>query len=400
MRVSLRGRMVAAVLNIPVGLMNSSCPANALSRAAGRLPASMLGRVTRRMVFSLIAPCLILAGMALAGCGSGGDGTGLSGRIQIDGSSTVYPLTEAVAEEFMKEHPRVRVTVGVSGTGGGFSKFVRGETDISDASRPIRASEDELAETNGIEYIELPVAYDGLAVVVHPENDWVECLTVDELDRIWQPGSDIDNWSQIRPDFPDRPLALYGAGTDSGTYDYFTAAISGEEGASRADFTASEDDNVLVQGISGDRNALGFFGLAYYENNPDKLKLLGVDDGNPDNGEGCIKPSVETVNNGTYQPLARPEFIYVRASRADDPAVQTFVTFYLENAAALAREVEYVPLTEEAYRLAQQRFDARMTGSMFEEYGSAVNVRIVDLLREHQPAVADTAQTAAADPDA
>lgn len=346
---------------------------------------------------SFVLPCLALVAMVLGGCGSGGDGTGLSGRIQIDGSSTVYPLTEAVAEEFMKEHPRVRVTVGVSGTGGGFSKFVRGETDISNASRPIRASEDEQASANSIEYIELPVAYDGLAVIAHPENDWVDCLTVDELDRIWQPGSDIDNWSEIRDEFPDRPLTLYGPGTDSGTYDYFTAAVSGEEGASRSDFTASEDDNVLVQGISGDRNALGFFGLAYYENNADRLKLLGVDDENPDNGEGCIKPSAETVNNGTYQPLARPEFIYVRADRAEDAAIQAFVTFYLENAAELAREVEYVPLAEEAYQLAQQRFDGRATGSMFEEHGSAVDVRIIDLLRENQPAATDTAQTASAE---
>ncbi len=344
--------------------------------------------------------CTVLAPLVLFGCGSDADEGGLRGRVMVDGSSTVYPLTEAVAEEFMKEHPRVRVTVGVSGTGGGFSKFVRGETDVSNASRPIRAVEAQQADANGIEYIELPVAYDGLAVVVHPDNDWVECLTTQELRRIWEPGSEIDTWNQIRPEFPNRPIALYGPGTDSGTYDYFTAAIVGEEGASRSDFTASEDDNVLVQGISGDRNALGFFGLAYYENNQDRLKLLGIDDQNPDNGEGCIQPSAETVNNGTYQPLSRPEFIYVRADRANDPAVEAFIEFYLEHAAELAREVEYVPLAQEAYQLTLERFRNRVTGSMFEEKGSAVDVRILDLLKRSQTNARDTTQAATAPSDA
>ncbi len=331
--------------------------------------------------------------LILAGCGGGDSGDQLSGTIQIDGSSTVYPITEAVAEEFMKEHPRVRVTVGISGTGGGFSKFVRGETDVSDASRPIRPEEAQLADENGIQYIELPVAYDGLSIIVHSQNDWAECLTVEELRRIWEPGSEIDNWNEVRSDFPDRPLKLYGAGTDSGTYDYFTAAIMGEEGASRATFTASEDDNVLVQGVAGDQNSLGFLGLAYYESNQNKLKLLGVDDGDPTNGEGCIKPSVETVNSGEYQPLARPEFIYVRASRAESEAIQTFIRFYLNNGGELAREVGYVPLSDAAYDLALQRFEKRMTGSMFGGEGSVVGVRMSELLQ--QELGADTTATPA-----
>jgi len=334
----------------------------------------------------------VLLVLLLAGCGRGQQEGQLSGAVHIDGSSTVYPLTEAVAEEFMKQYPGVRVTVGISGTGGGFSKFVRKETDINDASRPIRPVEDSLARQNGVEYIELPVAYDGIAIVVNPQNDWVECLTVEELRRIWEPNSTITRWNQVRPSFPDRPLNLYGAGTDSGTYDYFTAAIVGEEHASRSDFTASEDDNVLVQGVSGDPNALGFIPLAYYEENMDKLKAVAIDDGNPDNGEGCILPSPETVNNGTYQPLSRPIFIYVNAERANDPAVEAFVEFYLQHAAALAPEVGYVPLTAEAYELALERFRNRVTGSIFGGEGSQVGVRVVDLLRLERQSTEGTAE--------
>lgn len=377
--------------------MASSRPTDPCSLNFGTVLHRMLRAGTAaRSVQSLPLLSATLALFMLLGCGSSDQEDGLQGRVTIDGSSTVYPLTEAVAEEFMLEHPRVRVTVGVSGTGGGFSKFVRDEIDVSDASRPIRPVEANTAAQNGVEYIELPVAYDGLAVVVHPENDWVECLTVQALEQIWQPGSAIDNWNQIRSDFPDRSLALYGPGTDSGTYDYFTAAIMGEEGASRSSFTASEDDNVLVQGISGDRDALGFFGLAYYENNEGRLKLLGIDDGNPDNGEGCIEPTAETVNDGTYQPLSRPEFIYVHAGRADDPAVEAFVEFYLEHADELAQEVQYVPLPQEAYQLALQRFQHRVTGSMFDGEGSAVDVRILDLLRSSQPS--DTTEASYVEP--
>lgn len=338
---------------------------------------------------------LVLTLFALAACGrseapAGSDGA-LSGTVRVDGSSTVFPITEAVAEEFMLANPGVRVTVGVSGTGGGFSKFVREETDISNASRPIREEEAALARQNGVEYIEIPVAYDGLAIIAHPQNDWLACLTTDELKRIWEPGSTVNNWNQVRSGFPDRPLNLYGAGTDSGTYDYFTAAIGGEEGASRSDFTASEDDNVLVQGVAGDPNALGFLGLAYYEGNRERLKLVGVDDGNDANGAGCVQPTMETVEGGTYQPLARPEFIYVNAARASDPAIAAFVHFYLENGAELAREVGYVPLSAEAYTLARTRFDGGVTGSLFGEHGSQVGVRIVDLLRQGGAAPDSTA---------
>lgn len=335
-----------------------------------------------------------------SGCGGGAEGEEgqLTGTVAVDGSSTVYPLTEAVAEEFMREHPRVRVTVGVSGTGGGFSKFVREEIDISDASRPIKPSEAQLAEQNNVTYIELPVAYDGLTVAVHPQNDWLECLTVEELRRIWEPGSTVGNWNQVRPSFPDRELHLYGAGTDSGTYDYFTQAVIGEEGASRSDFTASEDDNVLVQGIAGDPAALGFLPYAYYDENQDKLKAIAIDDENPDNGEGCVVPGPETVQSGTYQPLARPEFIYVRAARADDPAVQAFTEFYLEHADELAPAVGYVPLSDEAYELAMARFQNRVTGSVFGGEGSQIGVRVADLLRLSEASQEEASQAEAAAP--
>lgn len=331
---------------------------------------------------------VLLLVLFVAACGGDSDtaidGNTLQGMVQVDGSSTVYPLTEAVAEEFMKVNPRVRVTVGVSGTGGGFNKFLRGETDINDASRPIKPSEAELAIANSISYIELPVAFDGLAVVVNPANDWAECFNVNELIKAWEPGSEVNNWNQIRDGFPDLELRLYGAGTDSGTYDYFTAAIMGEEGASRSDFTASEDDNVLVQGLAGDVGAMGFLPYAYYAENMDKLKLMGIDDGNPDNGDGCVQPSTATVQNATYQPLARPEFIYVNAESLDRPEVRAFVDYYLLNAAELAKEVGYVGLSDEATALTLARVDARVTGSVFGGEGSQIGVRIEDLLQFDQ----------------
>ena len=228
----------------------------------------------------------LLALVALAACGGGqGTSTGLTGQIEIDGSSTVFPITEAVAEEFHGLHPGVRVNVGVSGTGGGFKRFTVGDTDISNASRPIKASEEGTAADNAVEYLEISVGIDGLAVLVHPGNGFVSCLTVEELSAIWQPGSGMDSWSQVRPGLPDEPMRLYGPGTDSGTFDYFTEEINGESGASRPDFTASEDDNVLVQGIAGDRQALGYFGYAYYAENQDKLKALEIDA-----GDGCVAP--------------------------------------------------------------------------------------------------------------
>jgi phosphate transport system substrate-binding protein len=302
--------------------------------------------------------------------------------IEIDGSSTVFPITEAMAEEFQIESGgKYRVTVGISGTGGGFKKFCRGETHISDASRPIKESEREACKAAGIEFIELPVALDALTVMINPENDWVDHLTVEELKKIWEPASQntVTNWSQVREGFPDRPLTLYGAGTDSGTYDYFTEAVVGEEGASRGDFTASEDDNVLVQGIASDQNALGFFGLAYYVENQDKLKAVPIQ---PPGGGEPVAPSVETARNGSYQPLSRPIFIYVSMQAADEmEGVQQFVEFYLnpENAELLVEEVGYVPLPSEAYELAQRNFEERHTGTAFGG-GSQVGVAVEDLL--------------------
>lgn len=261
------------------------------------------------------------------------------GSIQIDGSSTVYPLTEAVAEEFRNEFPNIKVTIGVSGTGGGFKKFGRGETNVSNASRKIKESEIQLCEKNNISYIGLLVAYDGMAIVAHPQNDWLTSITVEELKTIWQPEAQdkIKRWNQIRPEWPDTEIHLYGAGTASGTYDYFTEAIVGKSGSSRGDYTASEDDNVLVQGVMSDKLSLGFFGLAYYLENKDKLKLIAVDGGN-----GPVAPNNETVLNGTYTPLSRPMYIYVNETALDKPEVISFVNYYLENIGKLAADVGYV----------------------------------------------------------
>ena len=269
----------------------------------------------------------------------------LSGDIEIDGSSTVFPVTAAVAEEFRKEHGGVQVNVGFSGTGGGFKRFAAGETAISDASRPIKDSEKEAAEANDIDYIELKIGTDGLSVMVSPENDFVDCLTIEQLHEIWKPESTVNNWNQINPAWPDDKINLYGPGTDSGTFDYFTEEVNGESKLSRADYTASEDDNVLVRGIAGDRNALGYFGYAYYAENADKLKILGVD-----SGEGCVVPSPETIEDGSYNPLSRPLFIYVAVDELKDrPEVAAFVDFFLDNAPTLVREVGYIPEDPSVY---------------------------------------------------
>lgn len=334
---------------------------------------------------------LLVALFFLVGCGGSSQNS-----VSVDGSSTVFPLTEAVAEEFMKDNPGARVNVGVSGTGGGFSKFLRGETDVNDASRPIAPNEIERAEESGIEFIELPVAYDGLAVVVHPENDWVECLTVEELHEIWRPNSSIERWSEIRDDFPDRPLELYGPGTASGTYDYFTEAIVGESGASRSDFTSSEDDNVLVQGITGTETSLGYFGLAYYENNAEDLKVVGVDPDERDGGASCVTPDAQSVQTGEYRPLSRPLFIYVNPANVT-PTVKAFVDFYLENAGALAPDVGYVGMPNEAYDLAFHRFRNRTSGTLFgAEDVEVTGIRVEEVLRKHTDtsASADTSAPA------
>ncbi len=302
--------------------------------------------------------------------------------IKVDGSSTVFPITEAVAEEFQKINPKVRVTVGISGTGGGFKKFCNGETDISDASRPIKPSEVELCLDHKISYIELPVAYDGLAVMVNPKNDWVSSMTVKELKKLWEPAAQgkIKRWSQVRAGWPDKEIHLFGPGVDSGTYDYFTEAIVGKEHSSRGDFTASEDDNVLVQGIANDPLALGFFGVAYYEHNKDRLKLVAIDDENPKNGDGPILPEFDNVKNATYQPLSRPIFIYVNKKALDRPEIAEFIKFYLTAGRPLVKEVGYIPLPDDVYDLAVKRSEARVVGSVFGGKGSQVGVTLQSLL--------------------
>ena len=309
-------------------------------------------------ILTLILGAIVVLG--LASCGENTeknetttDATALTGDIKIDGSSTVYPITEAVAEEFRAEQPRVNITVGVSGTGGGFKKFSRGETEISDASRPIKDKEKTACEENGISYVELEVAYDGLAVLVNKENTWVDHLTVEELKKIWEPAAQgvIMKWNQIRKEWPNEEIHLFGPGVASGTYDYFTQVINGEEGASRGDYTASEDDNVLVQGVSTDKLGLAFFGLAYYEENADKLKLVGVD-----GGEGVVLPTQETVANGTYQPLSRPIFIYVSNKAAQKEEVISFVNFYLEIVPSISKEVGYVPIPSEMLAKQVEKF--------------------------------------------
>ena len=284
----------------------------------------------------------------------------LSGDIKIDGSSTVYPISEAVAEEFKATYPDVKVTVGLSGTGGGFKKFGRGEIDINDASRSIKSSEDSICKASNISHIELKVAFDGLAVVVNPQNTWVKDITVAELKKMWEPEAQgkIKFWNQIRPEWPKEEIHLFGAGVESGTYDYFTEAVVGKSHSSRGDYTASEDDNVLVQGISTDKLALGFFGLAYFSENSDKLKLVGIDDQKDENGKGAILPSIETVKNKTYSPLGRPLFIYVNSTAAGRKEVQTFVDFYLTNGGKLAGEVGYIAMTDEEYKSEKAKFDA------------------------------------------
>lgn len=269
----------------------------------------------------------------------------LSGTIEIDGSSTVFPITQAVAEEFQKINTDVKINVGISGTGGGFKRFTKGETDVSDASRPISTSEVDLAKTNKISYIELKIALDGIAVVVHPQNTWVDYLTTAELKKIWQPESTVTKWSDIRAGWPDQPIHLYGPGTDSGTFDYFTEVINGKAKSSRADFTASEDDNILVQGVSGDPNSLGYFGYAYFIENKAKLKDVPID-----SGSGPIAPNDTTITSNTYAPLSRPLFIYVNSASMKRAEVKAFIEFYMVNGEALVHEVGYTPLAAQVYK--------------------------------------------------
>jgi phosphate transport system substrate-binding protein len=306
--------------------------------------------------------------------------TAIAQAIRIDGSSTVYPITEAVAEEFQKvKKASVKVTVGISGTGGGFKKFCRGETDISDASRPILKAEMEICKAAGIEYIELPIAYDALTVVVNKDNDFIKSLTVEEMKKMWEPAAQgkVTKWKQVNPAWPDEPLKLFGAGSDSGTFDYFTEAVVGKAKSSRGDYTASEDDNVLVQGVSRDKFALGYFGFSYYIENQQKLKAVPIV---AKAGASAVEPSPKSVEDGTYQPLSRPIFIYVKAKALERPEVKEFVEFYLKNAAALTKEVKYIPLPQQAYALAAEHVAKRKLGTVFG--GTAeVGVKIEDLLK-------------------
>lgn len=284
--------------------------------------------------------------------------------IKIDGSSTVFPIAEAVAEEFqISKRGKVRVTVGIAGTGGGFKRFCRGETDISNASRPILKEEMEACRAAGIKYIELPVAFDALTVVVNPQNTWVKSLSVADLKKMWEPGAQgrVSKWNQVRSDWPAQPLMLFGPGADSGTFDYFTEAVNGKSKASRGDFTASEDDNVLVQGVENNKNALGYFGYAYYIAHKDKMRAVPIE--NP-KGQ-AVGPSIEAVNDGSYQPLSRPLFIYVRDTAAQRAEMKEFIQFYLTEGAQLAKEVGYVPLPSQAYQIALEHFTSGKLGTVF-----------------------------------
>ena len=294
---------------------------------------------TKRTTVALMA-----ATLALGACGGSGGGSDLSGQILIDGSSTVAPLMTLYAEDFQADNPDVKVTVGTSGTGGGFEKFCAGETDIANASREIKDSEIEACRAKGIEFIELIIANDALSVVVNKDNTWAECLTVDQMKKMWEPGAEgkVTNWNQIDPSFPDEPLALFGPGTDSGTFDYFTKAVNGEEGASRTDYNPSEDDNVTIKGVEGDKGALGYFGFSYLEENIDRLKAVQIDGGN-----GCVAPSVEAVQDGTYSPLARGLYVYVKMDAAKRPEVKAFFKFIEENQDELISEALFVPLNDQ-----------------------------------------------------
>ena len=306
-----------------------------------------------------------------------------SGVVTVDGSSTVFPISEAVAEEFQRAHKGIGVTVGVSGTGGGFKKFVAGEVDIVDASRPIKAAEMELAQKNGITFIELPIAYDALSIVVNKKNTWVTSLTTAELKKAWSPESQgkVMKWSDIRAGFPDKPLQLFGPGTDSGTFDYFTDVINGKEDACRGDFTSSEDDNVIVTGVAGNEGALGYFGVAFYEANKSRLKVVPIDDEKVENGAGPQEPTAEKVINAAYNPLSRPLFIYVRTEAVARPEVAQFVSFYLDNVKTLSSEVGYVSLPDDVLVKVKSRFAAKSAGSLYGGKSQSPGTTLAQLLK-------------------
>lgn len=320
----------------------------------------------------------------LAACGGGGSTdtgsgsstpSGLAGSVAVDGSSTVFPITEAMAEEFQIANPDVKVTVGVSGTGGGFKKFCAGETDISNASRPIKEKEVKLCEEGGVEFIEIPVAYDALSVVVNKDNDWAQCLSTDELNAMWKPEAKgtVTSWKQVRDDFPDEPLSFYSPGADSGTFDYFTEAVNGDGGVIREDITPSEDDNTLVTGVSGEKGGIAYFGFAYYEENKEKINVVSIQNGS--DGD-CVEPSDVTVKDGTYVPLARPIFIYAKKSALNDkPEVKAFVDFYMSaDNTELVSEPGYIPLTDDLYAGITSRISDQTTGTLFSEGSVGVNL--------------------------
>jgi phosphate transport system substrate-binding protein len=296
-----------------------------------------------------LAAALVLV---LAGCGGGGGSSESGGTIEADGSSTVAPLVTAAAERYQREHADVRITVGVSGTGGGFERFCRGETDISDASRPIKPEERQACLRKGIQFVEFQVANDAITVVVNKQNTWAKCLSIDQLRKIWDVGSKVKSWKQVDPKFPDVELKLYGPGTDSGTFDFFTEKVNGKDGRSRSDYSASEDDNVIVQGVAGDKGGLGYFGFSYFEQNQDKLNAVAIDGGN-----GCVEPSVASAQSGKY-PLSRPLFVYVKKTSFQRPEVKAFIRFILDNERDLAKAAQFVPMTDAQLQKAEQSFQA------------------------------------------
>jgi len=341
---------------------------------------SFIGFPKRLAVASVVCTALALGACNNSQTGTGGEaqtggspspaasGEPVSGPVAVDGSSTVGPISQAVAEEFQGANPDAQVSVGTSGTGGGMKKFCAGQIDIANASRPIKDEEIQACEKAGIQFVELPVALDGIAVVVNKENNFAKCLTVDELKKAWAPAATgkVTNWNQVRSDFPSQPMKLYGPGTDSGTFEYFTEAVVGEAKSSRTDYTPSEDDNVLVQGVQGDPGALGYFGVGYYEENQDKLNLVQVR--NPDTGTCTAPVPLDNVVKGTYAPLSRPLFIYVSKKSLDQkPAVKAFTDFYVNNAKTVVGDVGYVPLPDEAYTSLENKVSNAKTGSSFKD---------------------------------
>lgn len=309
------------------------------------------------------------------------DASSLKGAVSVDGSSTVFLISEAVGEEFQKQERNVKVTIAVSGTGGGFKKFCKGELDLTGASRPIDSAEVQACESHSVEFVELPVAYDGIAIVVHPSNTWADSLTPEELKKIWEPSENsqahpVKYWSDIRSNWPKEAFRLYGPGHDSGTFDYFTKAINGKEKASRSDFTASEDDHVLASGVAGDKSALGYFGFAYYVASKEKLKVVPVDA-----GTGSVVPSNQTISSGIYTPLSRPVFIYVSKRSLERPEVMAFSEYYIANAGKLAEEVGYISLGENLYNLVKERLKNKVTGSMYGKERTLTNISLSEALK-------------------